>query len=492
MPRTPCALLLLSLGLFTGLSPVPSAHAAIATKRVAAGLAFPDFVAAPPGDPRLFIVERRGDIKVLLDNVVNPVPFMDIDSLVMDLSQSPETGMTGLAFHPDFADSPYVFVYYVDNQNESIVARYTVSSSNPNVVDYSSATIYLLYPHPYLMHYGGHLEFGPDGYLYVSIGDGGHQGDPDGYAQNLNMLLGKLLRIDVLHPPPYTIPTDNPFVHQWDTQPEIWQYGLRNPYRFSFDQANGDLWIGDVGQDRFEEVDHVAAPVPGGLDFGWAIMEADSCHDPAEGCDTTGLTRPVYWYDHNYGCAVVGGYVYRGPNIPSLQGTYFCADYCYATIWSIDGAGEVSDRTAELHTGINGGIISIISGFGVDGFGEMYIVDYGTGASGEVYKIVDPSLVDANPLPTSVLSFLPPAPNPARGTARFSIRMGKSGDLDVTVLDVAGREVATLASGARAAGPYSFVWNGLDKAGRRVRAGTYLLRASLDGHATTRSVVYLP
>src|SRR5262249_5085004 len=159
----------------------------------------------------------------------------------------------------------------------------------------------------------------------------------------------------------------------------------------------------------------------------------DSCHDPPEGCDPTGLTMPVYWYDHNYGCAVVGGYVYRGPNIPALQGTYFCADYCYATIWSIGSDGQVADRTAELHTAVSGRGTGIISGFGVDGLGEMYIVDYGTGATGEIYKIVDPSLVGAEPLPASVLSFLPPVPNPAKGAARFSIRMGKRGDLDVSV-----------------------------------------------------------
>ena len=492
MPRTLRALLLFMLSLIFFFAAAPASQAAIATLRVAAGLNFPDYVAAPPGDPRLFIVERRGDIKILIDGHVLPYAFMDIDSLVMDLSLSPETGMTGLAFHPDFPDSPYVFVYYVDNANESIVARYTVSADDANVVDYSSAQIYLQYPHPYLMHYGGHLAFGPDRYLYVSIGDGGHQGDPEGYAQNLNMMLGKILRIDVLHPPPYSIPPDNPFVHQQDTQPEIWQYGLRNPYRFSFDMGNNDLWIGDVGQDKFEEVDHVASPVPGGLNFGWAIMEADSCHDPPVDCDTTGLTMPVYWYDHNYGCAVVGGYVYRGNNIPALQGTYFCADYCYGTIWAIGPDLQVADRTLELRASINGGIVGIVSGFGVDGFGEMYIVDYGTGSSGEVYKIVDPTLVSAEPAPASTLSFLPPAPNPAKGTARFSIRMGKSGNLDVVVLDVAGREVATITSGAREAGSYSFHWDGLDKSGRSVSAGTYMLRALLDGHPTTRSVVYIP
>lgn len=468
------------------------ARAAIKSLRVAVGLSFPDFVTAPPGDPRLFVVERRGDIKIVLDGLTLPTPFMDIDSLVMDLSQSPETGMTGLAFHPDFPDSPYVFIYYVDNANESIVARYQISAANPNVVDYSSAQIYLQYPHPYLMHYGGHVEFGPDRYLYVSIGDGGHQGDPDGWAQNLNMLIGKILRIDVLHPPPYTIPPDNPFVHVWDTQPEIWQYGLRNPYRFSFDKANGDLWIGDVGQDKFEEVDHTRAPVPGGLNYGWAIMEADSCHDPPVNCDTTGLTMPVFWYEHLYGCAVVGGYVYRGQNIPALQGTYFCADYCYANIWSIAPDGSVANRTAELHAALNGGVIGIVSGFGVDGFGEMYIVDYGTGATGEIYKIVDPTFVAAEPAPHPALAFRGPAPNPARGAARFAIELGRAGHFDLTVVDVTGREVARLASGARVAGSYAFVWDGRDQAGRRAAAGTYLLRASLDGRVITRSVVYIP
>jgi glucose/arabinose dehydrogenase len=491
MPRTLRALLL-SFSVLIGFSLASSTEAAIATQRVAVGLAFPDFVTAPPGDPRLFIVERRGAIQIVIDGHQLPTAFMDIDSLVMDLNLSPETGMTGLAFHPDFPDSPFVFVYYVDNANESIVARYTLASDNPNVVDYTSAKIYLQYPHPYLMHYGGHLVFGADRFLYVSIGDGGHQGDPEGNAQNLGLLLGKILRIDVLHDPPYTIPPDNPFVGVPGAQPEIWQYGLRNPYRYSFDGANGDLWIGDVGQDKFEEIDHTAAPVPGGLNYGWAIMEADSCHDPPADCDTTGLTMPVYWYDHSYGCAVVGGYVYRGSEIPSLQGTYFCGDYCYGTIWSIAPDGTVSDLTSSLRTALNGGTIGMVSGFGVDGFGELYIVDYGTGATGEVFKIVDPTYVGVDPPPASALSFLGPAPNPATGKARFSIRMGRSGHFDLSVLDVTGREVAVLALGSRAAGSYSFSWNGLDKAGRRASAGTYLLRASLDGRVTTRSVVYIP
>src|SRR5262245_3371604 len=484
---------LLATFLFLATALVQPSHATLGTIRVASGLRFPDFVTAPPGDYRLFIVERRGVIKILRDGVVQPTPFMDIDSLVMDLSQSPETGLTGLAFHPEFSDSPFVYVFYVDNLNETVVARYEISSQNSNVVDYSSAKIYLAYPHPYLMHYGGHLAFGPDGYLYVSIGDGGHQGDPEEFAQNPNLLYGKILRLDVNHPPPYTIPPDNPFVGDPAWRPEVWDYGLRNPYRFSFDRATGTKWIGDVGQDRYEEVDVESFLSPGGVNYGWPYMEADSCYHSAPDCgQDTLVARPIFFFDHITGCAVVGGYVYRGSLIPEIQGQYFCGEYCYGLIWSIDLAtGWVTDRKAQLAPG--GGLnIGIITGFGEDGFGELYIVDYGTGTTGEIYKIVDKSYVGVDPVaPPGAIRFLGPAPNPATGSARFSVQLAHGGSFDLAVVDATGRAVAHLASGPRAAGSYAFVWNGETQAGRRAAAGTYRLRASLDGHVTSRSVVYI-
>ena len=359
------------------------------TERVASGLSRPVFVTAPPGDTlRLFIVEQfSARIKIRKGDVVLATPFLDINDLVIDSGN--ERGLLGLAFHPDYVLNGYLFVNYTDNAGNSVIARFTVSS-NPDLADPGSSVILLTILQPYANHNGGMMAFGPnDGYLYISMGDGGSSGDPENRAQDDGELLGKMLRIDVDSGPPYGIPPDNPFVGAGDPLDEIWAKGLRNPWRFSFDRMTGDLYIGDVGQNTYEEIDFQPATSVGGENYGWRLKEGDHCFNPPINCDPGGLTNPIHEYTHGgtpFRCSVTGGYVYRGTAIPDFQGTYFFADFCSDQIWSFryDGVTltEFTDRTAELAPG--GGLsIGNISSFGEDGMGELYIVDL----DGEVFKL---------------------------------------------------------------------------------------------------------
>jgi len=230
----------------------PRATSAIATTRIAANLEWPVYVTAPPGDPRLFIIQQRGLIRILINGQVKATPFLDIDSLVVDPSQFDERGLLGLAFHPDFPESAFIFIDYVSNANQTVIARYPVSATNPDSVDTKHARVILTIDQPYANHKGGTLLFGPDRYLYIGMGDGGNGGDPENRAQDPQMLLGKMLRIDPLGGNPYRIPPDNPFLFDPAYRPELWAIGLRNPYRWSFDRQSGDLWIADVGQSLWE------------------------------------------------------------------------------------------------------------------------------------------------------------------------------------------------------------------------------------------------
>jgi glucose/arabinose dehydrogenase len=465
---------------------------AITTVRVASGLDWPIYGIAPPGDPRLFIVEQPGFVRVLEQGQILPAAFLDIDSLVINTTGNDERGLLGLAFHPAYPDSPYIYVDYVNNANTTVIARYT-RSADPDRIDHSTARIVLTIAQPYTNHKGGTLAFGPDGYLYVGMGDGGSAGDPQNRAQNGQVLLGKMLRIDVDHADPglaYAIPPTNPFVGDAGFRDEIWAYGLRNPYRWSFDRATGDLWIADVGQSSWEEVDFQPAGDAGGEDYGWRLMEGLHCYNPPTNCGSDTLTLPIHEYDHNdLRCAITGGFVYRGDSIPGLAGAYFFADFCTAQIWTLryDGAQvtELIERTSELAPG--GGLsIADPAGFGQDGFGELYILTRGSGSDGGVFKIVAAG-TGVEPLPARpALSLGAVAPNPFSDAARFTVTLSRAGRLDVEVLDVAGRLVAALASGPRAAGSYPLLWDGRDMAGRRAPSGGYLLRAALDGQAETR------
>ena len=293
---------------------------AIKAEPVITGLSSPVGIThAGDGSGRLFIVLQGGRI-VIFDGVkILSSPFLDITSVV---SSGGERGLLGLAFHPNYVGNGSFYVNYTNTAGDTVIARYSVSA-NPNQADPTSADILLTIPQPFSNHNGGQLHFGPDGYLYIGIGDGGSGGDPQNNGQDLGTLLGKILRIDVDKGPPYAIPPDNPFFGPGDgALDEIWAWGLRNPWRFSFDRLTGDMFIGDVGQNSWEEVDFQPASSAGGENYGWRLMEGNSCYNPATNCNDSTLTLPILVYDHTVGCSVTGGYRYRGSKNPALDGFY--------------------------------------------------------------------------------------------------------------------------------------------------------------------------
>jgi glucose/arabinose dehydrogenase len=380
------------------LASVSLAQTPLTTVRVASGLSNPVFVTAPDGDyDRLFIVEyRQARIKILdLDTgSVLSTPFLDIDPQVE--SGGNEQGLLGLAFHPDYENNGFFYVNYTQEPNgATVVERFSVSAGDPNVADSNSGfVIFGPNSQPFTNHNGGCILFSPlDGYLYIGMGDGGSANDPNCRAQKGGNMKGKMLRLDVDGGSPYAIPADNPFIGDPGFNDEIWDYGLRNPWRFSFDRLTGDMYIGDVGQNAREEIDFRSAATPGGLNFGWKMMEGFACNSSSScpggtpACGDASLVDPIKVYDHGLGCSVTGGYIYRGCAIPDLEGTYFYADYCSGRIWSFGFDGvtktDFQERTNELAPG--GGLnINSITSFGEDAEGEIYIVDQG----GEVFKIV--------------------------------------------------------------------------------------------------------
>jgi glucose/arabinose dehydrogenase len=356
--------------------PPPVPASGLRLVEVASGLSQPLYVTAPAGDPRLFIVEQTGRIRIVSGGTLLPAPFIDLSA---KLTSGGERGLLSMAFHPNYAANGYFYVYYTDLRGDTKVERYHVGA-NPNTADPASAQLVLTVAQPYANHNGGLLLFGPDGYLYVGLGDGGSGGDPQGNGQNPAALLGKILRLDVNGAAPYAIPPNNPFVGQAGKRPEIWITGVRNPWRFSFDRDAGLLYLADVGQNAWEEV-NVTLAGTGGLNFGWNLMEATHCY--TSGCSQQGLTLPALEYSHADGCSITGGYVYRGSAIPGLRGHYFYADYCEGWIRSFrwDGSQASDRRSWDL------GSIGNVSSFGEDASHELYV----TSSSGKVYRFAPAS-----------------------------------------------------------------------------------------------------
>ncbi len=329
---------------------------------------------AGDGSGRLFVAEQGGAVYIVKSGKVTATPFLDISDQVSDGS---EQGLLGIAFHPDFPSDNRVFVDYTNGAGDTVVSSFEVASGSPDVVVPGSEVVVITIDQPYANHNGGAINFGPNGYLYIALGDGGDGGDPGNRAQNKDSLLGKILRLDVSPAAGYAIPASNPFVGR-DGADEIWLYGLRNPFRFSFDRANGDLWLGDVGQGEGEEIDVARAGV-GGLNFGWRIMEGNHCFNPSSGCSTGGLTLPVVEYPHVLGhCAVIGGNVYRGSTYPFLKGGYVFSDECTGFTWAVAAAGGEAKTLVYVGDGSAG-----IAGYGEDEAGELYAADLG----GQLYRV---------------------------------------------------------------------------------------------------------
>jgi glucose/arabinose dehydrogenase len=365
---------------FTLLLPVVSLAGIIKLEPLVTDLENPVAITAVgDGSNRLFINLQEGQIVIYDGTQLLPIPFLDIRSLVSCCS---ERGLLGLAFHPDYINNGFFYINYTNTNGNTVVARYTVSD-DPNVADPSSAIILLTVLQLFTNHNGGQLQFGPDGYLYIGMGDGGGGGDPQNNAQNLGTLL-----IDVDSGLPFTIPPDNPFVGNPGARDEIWALGLRNPWRFSFDRLTGDLFIADVGQNDWEELNVQSASSTGGENYGWRLMEGNHCFNPPTNCNDGTLTMPVLEYNHSLGCSITGGFRYRGTEIQQLHGTYLYGDYCSGRIWGAKNDDSTVWSTEELlNTNLS------ISAFGEDESGEIYLAHYSS-VKGAVYRI---SVV--NPVP---------------------------------------------------------------------------------------------
>jgi glucose/arabinose dehydrogenase len=359
--------------------PVVPGTPTLAAQLVVSGLDNPLDLQSAPGDrDRLFVAEQAGRIRLVRGGQLVAAPFLDIVSRV---ASGGERGLLGLAFHPQYATNRRFYVNYTDGGGDTNISEFLATSAD--AADPGSERILLEVVQPFANHNGGGLTFGSDGFLYIGLGDGGSGGDPFRNGQSLMTPLGKLLRIDVDRGQPFAVPSDNPFVSTPGAFPAIWAYGLRNPWRFAFDRATGDLYIGDVGQNRIEEIDVGLASRRGGENYGWNIMEGRSCFSPGSGCNTAGLVLPVVQYGHNDGCSVTGGVVYRGCRMPGYAGTYFYGDFCTGLIRSfrLQGGQVAEERDHSATVGRN---VSMVSSFGVDVDGEVYVVAY----EGELYRIV--------------------------------------------------------------------------------------------------------
>jgi glucose/arabinose dehydrogenase len=357
-------------------TPVFEPVSTITVKLIAEGFSQPTFL-THSDDSRLFVSEQAGRIWVLVNGQKLERPFLDISLRVR--SDALEQGLLSVAFHPEFAANGYFYVNYSDVRGDTVVARYTVLDDEPNLADPDSEVILMTVDQPYANHNGGQLQFGPDGFMYVGMGDGGSAGDPGNHGQNPSTLLGAMLRIDVDGPAPYSIPADNPYLEDDAVRDEIWATGLRNPWRFSFDQLTGDLYIADVGQNMWEEINFQPARATGGVNYGWNVFEGSSCYSQSS-CADSEYVMPIAEYSHTEGgCSITGGYVYRGQAHPSLRGNYFFADYCLGNVWSLfpNPAGHW-EMTQVARLGVN------ISSFGEDAAGEVYFLDH---VGGAIYQI---------------------------------------------------------------------------------------------------------
>ena len=464
----------------------------IATSQVVIEEAFPNLVFtqpvdlqyAPDGSDRLFVVEQEGSISVFENDalVTDKTMFLDIRDRIVFQG---ERGLLGLAFHPDYENNGYFFVNYTaPGPLRTVVSRFQVTADDPDVGDESSEHIIIEINQPFTNHNGGQIVFGPDGYLYIGMGDGGWGGDPYNNAQNLTNLLGAILRIDVdsvtatLN---YGIPIDNPFAD--DTlgyRDEIYAYGLRNPWRFSFDSSTNTCWISDVGQYLYEEIDILEY----GGNYGWNIMEGFNCYNPPSGCDTTGLILPIYTYDHNIGESITGGFVYRGTLVPDIYGKYIFADFEYGDVWSLEYDGE---NPPEVSTLGDLGPYSVTS-FGVDQQDELYICSF----DGAIYKFVQTNSAGehSNLIPNK-FSLYQNYPNPFNPITTMSYDLPEDSFVNITIYDILGMKVKTVVNTTQNAGYKSVIWDATNNNGKPISAGVYLYQIQAGEFVQTKKMVLL-
>jgi glucose/arabinose dehydrogenase len=436
---------------------------------------------------RLFVVEQRGIISVFANDstISESSIFLDIENRVRDNGN--EEGLLGLAFHPDYANNGYFYVdYTASSPRRTVISRFKVSPTNPDSALADSEFVILEINQPYSNHNGGQIAFGPDGYLYIAMGDGGSGGDPLNNAQDLTTLLGAILRIDInsvqgtLN---YSIPADNPyFGNSSGYREEIFASGLRNPWRFSFDFFTGRIWAGDVGQNLYEEIDIIES----GKNYGWRIMEGFHCYFPPSGCDTMGLTMPVWEYDHGEGQSVTGGYVYRGTFVPELYGKYIYADYVSGKIWSI----EYDDNAPAVNNLIQDTDL-LISSFGVDQNNELYICSF----DGRIYKfqstLASRKRSDLENLPQQF--FLGQNyPNPFNSSTNIVFFVEYQSDVEISVYDSKGEFVDTLVYKTFNKGMYQVQWDGKDKSNSFVSSGIYFYKMKVNGEIfSTRKLLII-
>jgi glucose/arabinose dehydrogenase len=424
------------------------------------------------GDARLFVVEQDGLIKIInADGTIETTPFLDIDGRVRSIGN--EQGLLGLAFHPDYINNGYFFLNYINNSGNTVIARFSRNATNTSLADSNSELIILTYSQPFSNHNGGELAFGSDGYLYISSGDGGSGNDPQNNSQNLGRMLGKLLRIDVNNSTvaaPYAIPTDNPFVGIPNANDEIWAYGLRNPWKFSFDRSTNDLWIADVGQSAREEIDFTLSTDTGGLNYGWRCYEGTiegNAFDAGICPDESSLVFPVSEYTHTSGrCSITGGYVYRGSVYPNFEGLYFFADVCSQEIGYLRFENGSWNSTFASFSG------SWVA-FGEDINGELYIASI----SGNLFKLTDTTLnIEENRL-----HIIPIFPNPTNDKLYIDFSKITQSVSDIIIYNIQGKAVKTLTRND------DYIQNikvsDLSK-------GIYILKInSIDGHISTQKLI---
>jgi len=450
-------------------------------------LSFPfitEFLSPPDNTNRIFAATQRGTIFVFQNqqNILSAKTFMNIQSRV---NFSGEMGLIGMTFHPDFQNNGFFYITYntIKPQN-TVVSRFKVNSSNPDSVDLSSELILLEIPAATQFHKGGKLMFGADGYLYIGIGDGGPQGDPNNNAQNLTNLYGKILRIDVNKQSfdggeNYSIPEDNPFANNTNGyREEIFAYGLRNPWKFSQDLVTNKIWCGDVGNNIAEEIDIIES----GINYGWHTMEGLQCFNPPNGCDTTGLRKPVFQYLHSEGDAssIIGGFIYRGSKLPSLYGKYIFSDFVSGEIWNLNYDGiNPATRTLLFDTPF------AISNIGQDKNNELYFCNY---SNGKIYQLADTTVginLNSSIIPSSTMLYQN-FPNPFNPLTKINFTLNKNSFVKLSVFDLNGREIQNLISENLNAGDYSYSFNAVN-----LNSGIYFYRLEANNSVYTKRMVLL-